>query len=99
MKSAGKLFVKYVSLNVLGMIALSSYILADTYFIAGGIGELGLAALNFAIPAFSLVNGTGLMLGMGGGTLYSILSAGRETARANRVYTQSVIIGLIISVL
>lgn len=32
------LFIKYVSLNVLGMIGLSCYILADTFFVARGIG-------------------------------------------------------------
>ena len=32
------LFVKYVSANVLGMIGYSCYILADTFFVARGIG-------------------------------------------------------------
>ena len=31
-------FLKYVSANVLGMIGYSCYILADTFFIARGIG-------------------------------------------------------------
>ena len=33
-KSCFGLFVKYASLNVLGMIALSCYILADTFFVS-----------------------------------------------------------------
>lgn len=41
-------FLKYTSLNVLGMIGLSCYILADTFFIANGVGEIGLSALNLA---------------------------------------------------
>ena len=65
-------FCKYTSLNVLGMIGLSCYILADTFFVANGTGSNGLAALNIAIPAFSLIQGTGLMLGIGGATKYSI---------------------------
>ena len=43
-------FMRYTSLNVLGMIGLSCYILADTFFIARGLGSDGLAALNIAIP-------------------------------------------------
>ena len=33
-----KPFAKYVSLNILSMIGLSCYILADTFFIANGVG-------------------------------------------------------------
>lgn len=68
-----KNFIKYSSMNVLGMIGLSCYILADTFFVAKGLGANGLAALNLAIPVYSFVHGTGLMFGMGGATWYSIL--------------------------
>ena len=54
-------FIRYVSLNVLGMTGLSCYILADTLFIARGLGAQGLAALTLAAPIYSLINGTGLM--------------------------------------
>ena len=40
------LFVKYVSANVLGMIGYSCYILADTFFVARGIGSDAIAALS-----------------------------------------------------
>ena len=65
-------FSKYASLSVLGMIAISCYILADTFFVARGLGTNGLAALNLAIAAYNFIHCTGLMLGMGGSTKYSI---------------------------
>lgn len=65
-------YAKYTCLNVLGMIGLSCYILADTYFVAKGLGSKGLAALNLAIPVYSFIHGSGLMLGMGGATRYSM---------------------------
>lgn len=68
-------FIKYASLNVLGMIGLSCYILADTFFISKGLGADGLTALNLAIPVYSFIHGSGLMIGMGGGTRYSILKS------------------------
>lgn len=34
-----KEFARYTSLNVLGMIGLSCYILADTFFISLGLGQ------------------------------------------------------------
>lgn len=67
-----KEFAKYSSLNVFGMLGLSCYILADTLFISKGLGADGLTALNLAIPIYSFIHGSGLMLGMGGATKYSI---------------------------
>ncbi len=65
-------FSKYATLNMLGMVGFSFYILVDTFFIAKAVGTLGLAALNFAIPAFSLMQGMGLMLGIGSATIFSV---------------------------
>ena len=62
-------FLKYSSLNVLGMIALSCYILADTFFVSKALGADGLAALNLAIPVYSFINGSGLMIGMAGSSI------------------------------
>ena len=69
MKMTGclKEFIRYSSFNVLGMLGLSCYILADTYFVSRGLGTNGLAALNLAIPVYSFLHGSGLMIGMGGG--------------------------------
>lgn len=43
-------FATYVTSNILGMIGLSCYILADTFFVARGCGAAGLTALNLALP-------------------------------------------------
>ena len=49
-QSCLKEFLKYTILNITGMIGLSCYILADTFFVSKGLGTAGLAALNLAIP-------------------------------------------------
>ena len=71
-KTLLKEFFQYVALSICGMIGLSCYILADTFFISKGLGADGLTALNLAIPIYSFVHGSGLMFGMGGATKYSI---------------------------
>lgn len=88
-------FGKYVSLNVLSMLALSVYILADTYFVANGLGAAGLASLNLAISVYSFIYGIALMLGIGGATRYSIERSrtGSET-EGNRTFTAVVRLGL-----
>ena len=88
-------FAKYVSLSVLGMICLSCYILADTFFIARALGSNGLAALNFSISAFSVMHGFGLMVGIGGATQFTILRNKGENAGS--IFTYSLIIGLFIA--
>lgn len=92
------LFLKYVSANVLGMIGFSCYILADTFFIARGIGSDALAALNLVLPAYSLLNGTGLMIGMGGGSRYSLSSTHPEEEMHRTVFTQSVLLAVIAAI-
>lgn len=82
-------FARYASLNVLGMIGLSCYILADTFFIANRLGANGLTALNLALPVYSLVHGSGLMLGMGGATKFSICQAGGKHREANSYFTNT----------
>ncbi|MEG0962324.1 MAG: MATE family efflux transporter [Lachnospiraceae bacterium] len=88
-------YAKYVSFQVLGMIGLSCYILADTFFIARGLGTKGLTALNLAIPVFSFISGFGLMIGMGGATRYSIVKAEKDEKAGNIIFSQSVMYALI----
>jgi putative MATE family efflux protein len=89
-------FAKYVSLNILGMIGLSCYILADTFFIAQALGATGIAALNFSISIYSVLHGIGLMIGIGGATRYRILKSQSENERANIVFTTCMKLGILI---
>ena len=50
-----KKFVKYVSQNMLGMVGMSVYILADTYFISVAVGTDGITALNLVLPVYNMI--------------------------------------------
>lgn len=82
-----RLFARYVSFNVLGMVGVSAYILADTFFIANGVGPDGLAALNFAIVLYTVMQATGLMIGIGGATEFQVCASRGDRAAANRTFT------------
>ena len=92
-------FVKYTFLNVFGMLGLSCYILADTFFVSQGLGANGLTALNLAIPIYSFIHGSGLMFGMGGATKYSIAKSQNDTFTANRIFTNTIFIALSLAVI
>lgn len=96
-KNPVSLYFKYVSLNVLGMAALSCYILADTFFVSRGLGADGLTALNLAIPVFNLVNGTGLMLGVGGGAKYAVSKSRGDSNAQNKVFTNTLFLAAVFS--
>ena len=93
-KQMNREFYKYISLNVLGMLGLSCYILADTFFISKRLGADGLTALNLAISVYSIINGLGLMLGIGGATRFAICRAQKEVQKGNQVFTASAAAGI-----
>lgn len=92
-------FLRYTIFSVLGTLGISCYILADTYFIAKGLGSQGLAALNLAIPVYNLIYGSGLMFGMGGATMFSICSGRGEEGTADVIYSNILILALGVSFL
>ena len=84
---------------MLGALGLSGYIMADTFFVANRLGSDGLAALNLAIPIFRLINGLGILLGIGGATRYSICRYQGDEGRANRTFTLALTAALILGTL
>lgn len=91
-----KRFSKYVLQSVAGMIGLSVYILADTFFIAYASGADGLAALNLILPVFGLIYAIGAMIGIGSATRYGISKAKGEVA--DHYFTQSIAWSVLFSI-
>lgn len=50
---------------MLGMLGMSLYILADTYFISKAVGADGITALNLVLPVYNLIFAIGAMIGVG----------------------------------
>lgn len=94
-----KEFAQYSWLSVLGMLGVSCYILADTFFISKGLGTNGLAALNLALPVYNFVHGTGLMLGMGGATKFSICKSQKDFKTMNLLFSNTMYASVFFSVI
>lgn len=92
-------FMRYILTNVIGMIGLSCYILADTFFVSKGLGVTGLTSLNLSISIYSFINATGLLIGIGGATKYSIYQARDKHNKANIIFTNSIKIGVICGII
>ncbi len=97
--SCFKEFAKYSFFSVLGMMGISCYILADTFFVSNGLGTNGLAALNLAIPIYNFIHGSGLMLGMGGATKFSICKSQNDYKNTNIIFTNTIYLAAVFAFL
>ena len=86
MKKTKSDFFKYTSFNIIAMVGVSVYILADTFFISKVLGAVGLAALNFSIVIFTLIQGIGLMAGIGGAIDFSIKKSEKNSSGKTSLY-------------
>lgn len=96
--STEKEFARYVSQNILGMLGISAYVLADTFFISVAEGAGGITALNLVLPLYSLIYGIGAMLGVGSAIRFNILRA-RKDKKADEYFSAALIFAFLFSVI
>lgn len=89
-------FFQYVSQNILGMLGISAYILADTFFISKLNGAAGITALNLVLPVYNLMFAFGSMIGVGSATRFKILRA-KGDAAADDYFSNAVLSAFVIS--
>jgi len=89
-ENVGKSFAKYVSLNIIGMLAASAMFFIDAIFISIALGVQGLTSVSLVAPVFVTVFGLGVMIGEGGGSKYAANMAVGKLEKANAFFTLSV---------
>lgn len=96
--SVAKNFFHYFLPTLLGMMLMSVNIVVDGIFVGNGVGSVALASVNIAVPVFSVIISVALLIGMGGGTLYSIAMGENKPVRAQKIFSLSIffIIGITI---
>ena len=80
---------------MLGMIAIISYNLADTYFV-GQIGTLELAAISFTFPVSFIVGAITMGIGIGTSSVVARLFGAQEREEAERVTLHAIFLGVVI---
>lgn len=93
---------RYVSRNIIAMLGTSIYVLIDTLFISIAAGALGLTALNLALPIFNFFNALGLLLGVGGATIFSlnkVLHPERVESLYSTLMISAAILGIALAIL
>ncbi len=87
--SVEKQLRRYIVPNMLAMVGISCYILADTFFISCAAGANGITALNLTLPIYSLIFGIGSMIGVGFAIQYT-LTRGHAAARSEAMFSYAV---------
>lgn len=87
----------YILRNIAASLGISLYVIIDTLFIATAAGSMGLAALNIVLPVFNFISSIGLLLGIGGSTIYSMNKL-RQPQKVASLYGQLLIFGVILGI-
>ena len=99
MRTIHREFYQFVTFSIMSMVGQSLFILADTFFIANGVGAQGLAALNIVLPVVNIISGLGWMFGVGGATQFAITKSQGMLDKANNHFTQTVVAASLIAIL
>lgn len=87
-----KEFLKYLLPSIISMVAVSAYSFADAICVGKALGDSAIAALTVAWPPFAMAIAIGVLLGVGGGVMYSISSNKEEKGAA---FATAVVLGAI----
>jgi putative MATE family efflux protein len=80
---------------VIGMIAMISYGLADTYFV-GQLGTLPLAAMSFTFPVAFVMSGISFGIGTGTSSVLARLMGSGDRRAVQRLTTHSIMLGALL---
>ena len=83
----------------IAMVTHSFYCLVDVFFVGVGVGSDGIAALNIALPIFTVFTCIGLLLGVGATTTMSVLLGEGNQSQNNKIFTMVCIINVVIGVI
>jgi putative MATE family efflux protein len=78
-----------------GMIAMISYGIADTYFVAQ-LGTLPLAAMSFTFPVNFVASGIALAIGTGSASVLARLMGTGDRSAVQRITTHAVLLGALL---
>lgn len=93
-----KSFFQYFIPTLLGMMLMSVNIVIDGIFVGNGVGAVALAGVNVAVPVFSVIISVALLIGIGGGTLYSMSMGENNPKQAQEIFSISMILITVITI-
>lgn len=97
-QSVAKSFFQYLIPSLVGMALLSVNIVVDGIFVGHGVSSTALAGVNIASPVFSIILSFGLLIGIGGGAMYSQALGSGMKEKAQEMFTVSMVIVTLLTI-
>lgn len=98
-RSLKKEFVRYLIPSVAAQWVFALYTMVDGMFVARGVGEVALAAVNLAQPFVSALFFISILMAAGSSTIISIQFGKENQREANCTYSQNLLTVVILSIL
>lgn len=92
-------FLKYMIPSVVSMWVFSLYTMVDGIFVARGVGETALAAVNISMPFVNFIFALSLMFSTGASTIIAVYLGKKDIDSANKIFTMNTVVIIIFSLL
>lgn len=79
-----KVWSNFIVASVIGVLFNALYTMVDGIFVGQGVGEAGLASINLAWPAVTVILGVGALLGVGASSVISIQLGQKQKNEAEK---------------
>ena len=96
--SLKKDFMKFIIPSVVAQLVFALYTMVDGIFVARGVSETALAAVNIAMPFPAGMFSISLLFAVGNSTIVAIKLGQGRVKETNQIFTQNIAILLILSV-
>jgi len=93
----GKLFLSFVIPAVIGMIAITTAGLVDSYFIGNYVGAIGISAITLVVPVLNIFSGIAAMIVSGGMVLAGIALGKKNKERSNNLFNVTFVMLVVVS--
>ena len=98
-----KQFIRFSTATVASLMVFSLYSIVDGLFVARGVGEYAMSAVNLAVPFINLLFSIAVIFAVGTSTIIAYLLGQGNPQSANRLFSQNLVtlavIGATISIL
>jgi len=96
-------FIRYVTATVASLLVFSLYTIVDGLFVARGVGDTAMGAVNLAAPFTNLLFSLAVLFAVGTSTLIAVSLGQGDPQKANRLFSQNLmvvaVLGILISIL
>ena len=98
-KSLKRDFFRFVIPSVIAQWVFTLYTMVDGIFVARGVSEVALTAVNISMPFVTGLFSISILFAVGNSTIVAILLGQGEQKKANEVFTQNVVVLCVLALL